>query len=54
MLDICLKSLKNSNFTGRMNAFQVIERLERMFLNYPTDDSQEKIYFGHATCIYYK
>ena len=30
MLNICLKSKKNSNFTGRINAFRVIERLERM------------------------
>ena len=30
MLNICLKSKNNSNFTGRINAFWVIERLERM------------------------
>ena len=30
MLNICLKSTKISNFTGRINAFPVIERLERM------------------------
>ena len=30
MLNICLKSKKNSNFTGRIKAFRVIERLERM------------------------
>ena len=30
MLNICLKILKNLNFTGRINAFRVIERLERM------------------------
>ena len=32
MLNICLKSKKNSIFTGRMNAFRVIERLERMVI----------------------
>ena len=30
MLNICLKSKENPNFTGRINAFRVIERLERM------------------------
>ena len=30
MLNICLKFLKKLNFTGRINAFRVIERLERM------------------------
>ena len=30
MLNICLKSNKISNFTGRINAFRVIEHLERM------------------------
>ena len=30
MLNICLKVKKTSNLTGRINAFQVIERLERM------------------------
>ena len=30
MLNICLKSKKNLNFTGCINAFRVIERLERM------------------------
>ena len=30
MLNICLKSKKILNFTGRINAFRVIERLGRM------------------------
>ena len=30
MLNICLKSKKFENLTGRINAFRVIERLERM------------------------
>ena len=30
MLNICLKSKKNSNFVGRINVFRVIECLERM------------------------
>ena len=29
MLNICLKSKKNSNITGRINVFRIIERLER-------------------------
>ena len=30
MLNICIKSKKTSSFTARINAFRVIERLERM------------------------
>ena len=32
MLNICLKSNKIPNFTGRINAFRAIERLERMHI----------------------
>ena len=30
MLNVCLKSKRNLNFTGRINAFRVIEHLEKM------------------------